>query len=90
MNMMNKMMERIAASMGGKMGAEGMVKMMDKMTGTLFADMTADEKIGLMQTMMTVCLNNVLTGLSAEEHQRVAESAIRNLATRLEEQAGLA
>lgn len=52
--------------------------------------MTADEKIGLMQTMMTVCLTNILTGLSAEKQQRVTERAIGNLAAGLKEQAGLA
>jgi hypothetical protein len=71
------------------MEADDMVKMMDKMTGALFAGMTADEKFGLMQTMMTVCLTNILTGLSAEEQQRVAERAISQLAAGLKEQAGL-
>lgn len=45
--------------------------MADKMTGALFARMTADEKIGLMRTMMTVCLTDILKNLSAEEKQRM-------------------
>ena len=44
MTMMDRMMQHMATFMGNKLGADGM----DKMTGALFADMTADEKIGLM------------------------------------------
>ncbi len=76
--------------MGNAMGAEGVVQMADKMTGALFARMTADEKIGLMRTMMTVCLTDILKNLSAEEKQRMAERAISNFATGLKAQANSA
>lgn len=64
--------------------------MADKMTGALFVRMTADEKIGLVRTMMTVCLTHILKNLSTEEKQRMAERATSNFATGLKAQANSA
>ncbi len=85
--MMDKMMGAMAESVAGKMGAEGMVRMMNQMVGTLFQGMTLEDKIAFMQGMMGACMSNVLAGLSAEEKQHVATALLNALRDELGGQA---
>jgi hypothetical protein len=87
--MMDKMMQQMAASMGSKMGPEGMVKMMDQMVGTMFADMTVEDKIAFMQAMMGACMSNILGDLSSEERQQVATTLFQTMQTEMQKRAGL-
>lgn len=80
---MNSMMEKMMSMM---MKPEDMPEMMNMMMDKMFSEMSVEDRIQFISTMMPKCLNLIFAELDADSKERVAREFMSRMSEKLEDQ----
>ncbi len=80
---MNKMMEKMMSAM---MKPEDMPGMMNMMLDKMFSQMSGEDRIQFISTMMPKCLDMIFAELDADAKERVAREFLGRMSRKLEDQ----
>lgn len=80
---MNSVMEKMMSMM---MKPEDMPEMMNMMMDKMFSEMSGEDRIEFISTMMPKCLNLIFAELDADSKERVAREFMGRMSEKLEDQ----